>query len=128
MIGAAALVTINYVTVRLVRRSRWLQRLLEGRADVLIRNGEIQKSHLNRELISKGELVAAAHKQGINSIHDVEHCVLEPTGTITFIQKRPTPDSTRHEQIMELLNSMSEEIKVLRAAAARSANTVTELQ
>jgi uncharacterized membrane protein YcaP (DUF421 family) len=119
VIGATALLAINYGMVRLVRRSRYLQRLLEGRADVLIRNGEIQKDHLNRELISKAELVAAAHKQGINSIHDVEHCVLEPTGTLSFIQKRPTPDSARHEELIAKLNSMAEEIKGLRAAAIR---------
>jgi len=117
VVGATALLTINYIMVRLVRRSRRLQRLLGGRADVLIRNGEIQKDHLNRELISKAELVAAAHKQGINSIHDIEHCVLEPTGTLSFIQKRPTPDSSRHAELVAMLNNMAEEIKTLRAAA-----------
>jgi len=35
-------------------------------------------------------LYAAAHKQGIMSLKEVEYCVLEPTGTLSFIQRRPT--------------------------------------
>lgn len=117
MIGAAALLMVNYVMVRLARRNRRIARLLEGRPDVLIKNGQIQKDHLNRELISKAELVAAAHKQGINSLHDVEHCVLEPTGTITFVQRRPTPEGTRHEELVMLINKISQEVAALRATA-----------
>src|SRR4029077_18995859 len=37
-IGAATLLALNYAVVRLVRRSRRLQRMLEGRPDVLIRD------------------------------------------------------------------------------------------
>ncbi|HSU67271.1 MAG TPA: YetF domain-containing protein [Tepidisphaeraceae bacterium] len=117
MIGAAALLVINYVMVRLVRGNRKLQRLLEGRADILIRNGQLQKDHLNRELISRAELVAAAHKQGISSLNEVQECVLEPTGTISFIQKRPTPEGGRHEELMTMLNKLSEDLAALKSAA-----------
>src|ERR1700736_1163069 len=65
IIGATTLLTVNYVIIRGVRKSRRLARLLEGRADVLIRDGVVQKDHLNRELITRAELIAAAHKQGI---------------------------------------------------------------
>lgn len=118
MIGAATLLAINYVVVRLVRSNRRLQRLLEGRGDVLVKDGKIQKDHLDRELMSKADLLAAAHKQGITSLKEVEYCVLEPTGTISFIQKKPTPESSRHEEIVCLLNRMSEELAILRARAA----------
>ena len=115
MIGAAALLAVNYAVIRAVRGSRRLQRLLGGRPDVLVKNGVIQKDHLERELISKAELTAAAHKQGIASLKEIDYCVLEPTGTLSFIQKRPTPDASRHEEIMSLLNRMSEELNSLRA-------------
>jgi uncharacterized membrane protein YcaP (DUF421 family) len=115
MIGAAALLGTNYLLVRIMHRYRKLDRLLEGHADVLIRNGQILRSHLDRELITPAELVAAARKQGISSLHDVERCVLEPTGTITFVQKRPTPEVSRHDEIVALLGQLSREIKGLRA-------------
>ncbi|MDB5329162.1 MAG: putative rane protein [Phycisphaerales bacterium] len=119
VIGAAALLATNYLVVRLIHRSRRLDRLLAGRADVLMRDGRIMRDHLDRELITHAELTAAAHKQGIPSLHEVERCVLEPTGTLTFIQKRPGPDDSRHSEIMELLNSMAQEIQSLRALASR---------
>ena len=116
VIGATALLVVNYIMVRLVRNSRRLQRLLEGRGDVLVKDGKIQGDHLEREMMTKAELIAAAHKQGINSLKDVEYCVLEPTGTISFIQKRPTPEASRHDEIVTLLNKLSTELAELRAA------------
>ena len=121
MIGAASLLAVNYAVVRLVRGNRRLQRLLEGRGDVLVKDGRIQQDHLDRELITKAELIAAAHKQGIASLKDIEYCVLEPTGTISFIEKRPTPEVTRHDEIIALLNNMSQELTALRAARGADA-------
>ena len=118
MIGAAALIAINYGVVRAARGNRRLQRLLAGRGDVLVKGGVIQTDHLNRELISKAELQAAAHKQGIMSLKDVDYCVLEPTGTLTFIEKRPTADVSRHDEIIHLLNKMGEELQALKAVRA----------
>jgi uncharacterized membrane protein YcaP (DUF421 family) len=118
IIGATTLLAVNYWVVRIVRRNRKLQRVVEGRADILVRNGHIQKDHCDRELISKAELVAAAHKQGISSLHDVDYAVLEPTGTISFIQKRPTPESTRHVELMDMLHAISNELNELRAGRA----------
>jgi uncharacterized membrane protein YcaP (DUF421 family) len=115
MIGATALLAVNYLVVRLARHSRRLQRLLAGRGDVLVKDGIIQKDHLERELISKAELLAAAHKQGIMSLREVEYCVLEPTGTLTFVQRKPTPEISRHDEIIALLNKVHEEIAALRA-------------
>jgi uncharacterized membrane protein YcaP (DUF421 family) len=107
---------VNYVIVRAVRANRKLARLLEGRPDILIKDGIVQKDHLNREMITKEELVAAAHKQGITSLQEVEHCTLEPTGTISFILRRPTEDSSRHDELVTLINAISQELKALRAA------------
>jgi uncharacterized membrane protein YcaP (DUF421 family) len=118
IIGATALLAVNYLVVRAVRNRKGLQRLLEGRADVLVKDGHILKNHLDRELISREELIAAAHKQGIASLKDVQYCVLEPTGTISFIEKRPTHETTRHDEIMAALSKMGEELASLRAARA----------
>jgi uncharacterized membrane protein YcaP (DUF421 family) len=115
IIGATALLAINYAVVRLARTNRRLERLLAGRGDVLVKDGVIQRDHLDRELISKAELLAAAHKQGITSLKEVEYCVLEPTGTLSFIQKRPTPETTRHDEIISLLNKLTEDLGALRA-------------
>ena len=120
LIGAASLLGINYVVVRLARGSRRFERLLAGRGDVLVKDGVIQRDHLDRELISRAELIAAAHKQGISSLKEVDYCVLEPTGTLSFIQKRPTPERSRHDEIVALLSKLSDELAALRTAQPKS--------
>ena len=116
MLGAATLLALNYIVVRLVHRSKKLQRLVEGREDLLIKNGEIRQHHLDRELITQADLRAAALKQGITSLKDVEECVLEPTGTLAFIEKKPTHDMLQHNEVMAALEEMRKEIAALRAA------------
>src|ERR1700719_2787007 len=47
VIGATALLAVNYAVVRAARNSRFLQRLLAGRGSVLVKDGIIQKDHLD---------------------------------------------------------------------------------
>jgi uncharacterized membrane protein YcaP (DUF421 family) len=111
ILGATTLLAINYVVVRIIYRNRKLGRLIEGRADVLMSDGKIHRDHLARELICQEELLAAAHRQGIGSLHEVEKCLLEPNGTITFIPKTPTPDVERYEAIMQGLSDILEHLR-----------------
>src|SRR5437762_14371378 len=67
VIGATSLLVINYVVVRFLYSHESLDRLIEGDSDVLIENGVVQMDRLQKELITRGELVASAHKQGFSS-------------------------------------------------------------
>jgi len=89
LIGATSLLVTNYLVVRFLYDHRKLDQLVEGRADVLIEGGKVRTKHLKTELITMAQLEAAARKQGFGSISDVEQCVLEPGGTLTFIGKSP---------------------------------------
>jgi len=46
---------------------------------------------LKKDLITKEELEAAAHRQGFGSLKEVERAMLEPGGTISFVGKSPAP-------------------------------------
>jgi uncharacterized membrane protein YcaP (DUF421 family) len=116
VIGAATLLLTNAIVIRFLYRHPRIDRLIEGKRDYLVRNGEVLKNHLNEELMTRAELLAAAHKQGICSLADVETAVLEPTGTITFIPRTPTPDSTRHREILDRIDHLAAELAALRAA------------
>ena len=115
VVGAAALLIINYFVVRVVHKSKKLQRIVEGRRDILIKNGKIRMDHLDRELISRADLRSAALKQGISSLDDVDHCVLEPTGALSFVEKTPTHDMQTHTEIMAALEEVRKELAALRA-------------
>jgi uncharacterized membrane protein YcaP (DUF421 family) len=94
--GAAALLVLNYLVVRFLYRHPALDRLIEGDPDVLIRRGEILNHRLQRELITKEQLEAAARRQGIESLDNVDTCRLETGGALTFTAKVPTVDEERH--------------------------------
>ena len=115
LIGAATLLAVNYAVVRFLYGHDKLEQLVEGAPDVLIENGVIQPDRLRQELITLQELEAAAHKQGLASLDEVDRAVLEPGGSICFLAKKPTPDATRHDEIMKRLDRLSAQVAALGA-------------
>lgn len=115
LIGASTLLFVNYIVVRFMSRHETLERLIEGDPDVLIEDGELKPACLQQEAISVGELETAAHKQGFASLKEIDRAVLEPSGSISFFAKKPTPDTSRHEEIMKRLDQISQQLAELRA-------------
>ena len=105
IIGAAALLLINAIVVRVLYRYGELDKI-EGKPDDLIRGGRILRHHLERELITVAELEAAARRQGIESLAHVQSCRLETGGALTFIQRHPTDDESRHHETLGLLGQL----------------------
>jgi uncharacterized membrane protein YcaP (DUF421 family) len=120
IIGATSLLVVNYLVVRFLYDHRKIEQFIEGQADVLIDNGSLQDRALKHELISLPQLEAAARKQGFETLDEVQRCVLEPGGTLTFRGKRPTTDESRHGQLMDQLQRLTEEVARLRAAQGPS--------
>jgi len=116
IIGAATLLVVNYAVVRFLYTHDKLDRLIEGDADVLIENGVIVMDHLRKELITRSELEAAAHKQGFDSLDDIEKAILDPGGTVLFVAKKPSTEDTRHRELLARLDAMAAQITTLRAS------------
>jgi uncharacterized membrane protein YcaP (DUF421 family) len=107
VIGASALLLLNWLVVRYLYTHRTVSRWLEGDSDVLIQNGEIQEERLARELITSAELEAAARRQGIEGLDRVDCCRLEVGGTLTFVPKAPTDEEARHAEVLDRLDEMA---------------------
>lgn len=116
IIGASTLLILNYFVVRFLYGRPRLDHLLEGDADVLIENGHIRTDRLRKESITVPELEAAAHKQGFSSLKEIERAVLEPGGTLTFIGKKPLPETLRHQELLTRLDQLTREVAALRVA------------
>ena len=114
IIGATSLLVTNYLVVRFLYDHRKLDQMVEGRADVLVEDGKVRTQHLKKELITVPQLQAAAHKQGFASLSEVEQCVLEPGGTMTFIGKKPGAEDVRHQELLGKMESLAHEIALLR--------------
>ena len=116
LIGAASLLVTNYLVVRFLYDHSKLDQLVEGRADVLIENGKVRTQHLKKELITMPQLEAAARKQGFSSLSEVEQCILEPGGTLTFLGKRPTSEDVRHHELLAGIEKLAHQITLLRGS------------
>lgn len=119
IIGVAALLLINYLVVRFVYSNDKIEKLVEGSEDTLIEQGILQEKVMKREMISFSELEIAAHKQGINSLNEVERAVLEPDGGITFSSKIPNPEERRQQELVARLDSLAKEVTALREELAK---------
>src|SRR3977135_329629 len=109
IIGATSLLVTNYLVVRFLYDHRKLDQLVEGRADVLVEGGKVRTQHLKKELITMAQLEAAARKQGFESLSEVEQCVLEPGGTLTFLGKKPSGENLRHQELLGRLERLPQE-------------------
>jgi uncharacterized membrane protein YcaP (DUF421 family) len=110
--GAAVLLLTNHFLVRWLFKSGRLD-AVEGSPDVLVSGGKILQNRLNEELITVAELEAAARRQGIRSIADIEECRLETGGALTFVPKLPTPEDTQHNEVIARLEAIERGIELL---------------
>src|SRR6266446_1651549 len=83
---------------------------------VLILDGKVQTRRLKKELITASQLEAAARKQGFASLSEVQECVLEPGGTLSFLEKKPALEELRHQELVKRLERLTDEIIRLRGA------------
>ncbi len=116
VIGATSLLLINYLVVRFLYGHHKLEQIVEGDADVLIENGKLRSARLKKELITASQLEAAARKQGFDSLSEVDKCILEPSGTLSFTAKKPASDEVRHQELLGRMEKLMEEIVRLRGS------------
>ena len=115
IIGAATLLIVNHVVVRLVYGHDRLERLVQGSPTVLMEHGALCEDRLEQELITREELEMAAHKQGFARLDEIDSAILDPGGGIEFLPKEPTPQTRRHEDIMKRLDQIAAQVAALRA-------------
>lgn len=94
--GMLAVGTFALLTV-LLSWSQWrfprLQPLINGRAVVVMREGEPIEKALRQQRLSLGDLMAAARQQGIRWLDEVDLAVLESDGRISFFTRSDEPNS-----------------------------------
>ena len=116
LIGATSLLIINYLVVRFLYGHSKLEQIVEGQSDVLVENGKVRTDRLKKELITMPQLEAAARRQGFESIEDVDKCILEPSGTLSFVGKKPATEDVRHQELLGHMEKLMEEIVKLRGS------------
>jgi len=118
VIGACALLAINWLVVHAAFRSPRLDFLLEGRSTVLIRDGQVDWKAARRESMTREELLAVIHRQGFEGFHHVRKCELEPNGTFYIEPFEPSIEDKRHTELVARLDALSKEMAGLRGPQA----------
>ena len=87
LIAAASLLGLTHVSDRLSFRFRRFERLVQGEAVVLVRNGRADPRVMRRFLITDDDLAARLHENGLTSVEDIDRAFVESDGKITMIRK-----------------------------------------
>ena len=111
--GALALLALNYLVVRFLFRHRRLDQILEGKPLVLVENGQVREKALASELLSHAELMTALHRQGFDSIQEVDRCVLEPGGTFHIQRRVPGTKDLQHQELVDQLKQLQAKLDFL---------------
>ncbi|HEY3704835.1 MAG TPA: YetF domain-containing protein [Terracidiphilus sp.] len=115
IIGALGLLTMNWIVVRILYSAPRLNRMLEGRSTVLVRNGQIDKKSMERERLTREELMDVIHRQGFEHLHQASRVVLEPNGTFYVEALEPSRVDKQHDDLVARLDALTHEIAGLRA-------------
>jgi uncharacterized membrane protein YcaP (DUF421 family) len=90
LLVALVLLLWNQLLGWLSSRGGRIERLLDGRPEVLVHNGRIYEDVLARNQISHEELRAALRREGAFELEDVEFAVLEANGQVS-VKTRDKP-------------------------------------
>jgi uncharacterized membrane protein YcaP (DUF421 family) len=85
IISATTLIVLNFILHFALRRSQKLENLLVGQPVVLLSDGVLQTTTLEREGLTREEVQAALREHGIERLEDAHICVLEVDGSISVV-------------------------------------------
>jgi uncharacterized membrane protein YcaP (DUF421 family) len=114
IIGAFALLAINWLLMRLLYRAPKITTTLQGSATTLIKDGVVLEKALAEETLTHEELISVLNKNGFNDPADVAECVLEPNGTFYVKGKTPTAETVHSGELMRAIERLSAEVAALR--------------
>ena len=117
VIGAFGLLAVNWLVVRVLFRSQRLTRAIEGRSAILVLNGQVDLKAMERESLTREELLSVIHKQGFEDFDKVRKCQLEPNGTFYLEAFEPSEVDKRHAELLDRLDALSREVAALKGTA-----------
>jgi len=77
----------NYALDWLAYKFPAFQRLVRPKPLLLIENGVLMRRNLQKEMITKDELMSQLREQGVEEITEVKECYLEGDGKISIVAK-----------------------------------------
>jgi uncharacterized membrane protein YcaP (DUF421 family) len=97
VVAASTLLLMNYLVGKFSSADPRFRRVVEGEPSLLIHDGKVIESHMEKEHISMDELERAVREHGIAECKDVALAVLEVDGSISCLKyDEIKPDANTH--------------------------------
>jgi uncharacterized membrane protein YcaP (DUF421 family) len=88
IIAVGTIAVLQVVTSFTSFRVPPIRNLLEGHPIVIVQDGKPIEKNLKRERLTLEELMEEARQQQIGSLDEIEWAILEPSGNISFLEKK----------------------------------------
>ena len=86
-LAVATLAMLTVATSFVVFRSPFAKRVIEGVPLILVEDGKPIAKNLKSERLNVDDLEEEMRGQGVESLDDVKWCVLESSGSMSFVKK-----------------------------------------
>ncbi|MEP6944885.1 MAG: YetF domain-containing protein [Acidobacteriota bacterium] len=116
LVGASSLLAINYGIARLKWTSKKIEALVEGPPALLIEHGQLRKSEMKHELITRSDIDIIAHSNGFENASDIDKLVLDPNGTFLIDGKDEVKDPRFKIEVLKKIDALTKQIEHLSSA------------
>jgi uncharacterized membrane protein YcaP (DUF421 family) len=113
LVGALALLGINYAMVFLKFKSVKFEEFIEGKQRTLIEDGKIDKKILRSELLTKTDLDTLAHEKDFESADNIKKCVIDTNGTFFVEGNDETKDDDFKKEVLEKIDKLTKQLSDL---------------
>lgn len=113
------IVIIQIISARVSLKSSTMRDKLEGKASIIIRNGNIDEKEMNKQRYNMDDLLMQLREQGILELSQVQLAVLETNGKLSVFEKKENPppvidplivDGEFHHDTLKELNLTEEAV------------------
>ncbi len=96
LVAALTLLVLNRLFTWFMMRSDRIRDWMEGEPALLVRDGKLLKSQVQKEGITTEHVLAAMREHGIDDLKQVQMAVLEVDGSISIVAKEAQIHRTHH--------------------------------
>ena len=93
--GFLMLILLQFVFASLILRSRFVQRLVVNKPQVVLQDGRLREEDMRKVRLVEADVHAALRKAGVGRVRDAALVVLESDGTFSVVSAKDGQDDRR---------------------------------
>lgn len=113
IVGAGALLGINYAVAFLKFRNEKFETIIEGKSRTIIENSKIDRKAVKSELLTEEDLNTIAHREGLDSAKDIEKCILDSNGSFLVEGNTRTSEENFRKEVLKKLEDLTQQLSEL---------------